>query len=155
MMTIDENAQRRIIERTDAGNGMIFEHNAWLRCRFDFAHNKPTWFSMWNDSGPNDCDKAAFQNKNGLIRASIEAKNVITREIITVVECNGIDFCNFQWLAIASTPAMAKFARVTSKNVGLALVTRDKKINVFVNGKITVENRSEAEKNFHYASYGR
>ncbi len=133
-----------------------YKNTALLRCRFDFSDGR-TWFSMWNESGPNDCDKAAYQNKNGLIRASIEAKNRETRRTAVIAECDGHEFCNFEWMALAVAPSAlgGKSKQILSQNVGLALVTSEQRVCVFMNGEIKIEKRSDTDKLFHYAGYGR
>lgn len=120
-----------------------------LRWRFDF-HGKPTRIGQWSRPADRLEDMAAFQNSEGLARASIEAQDVVTQETVTVAECDGSDFCNFQWVS-----AMWGLAGSHAKIVGLTLVTRDQRCTVYVNGETAVDDRTDEDKSFHYATYGR
>ena len=135
-------------------NGFIYKY--FLRCHFDFL-NKPSWSSMWNDSGPNNCDKACFQNKDGLIRAAIEAKDIVTRQIVILAECDGTDFCNFQWEAIALGGSIfnSKAHSAYGHNIGLSMITRKEKVKVFMNGDVKIEIRNEKDKLINFVSYGK
>jgi len=93
---------------------------------------------------------AAFRNAEGLVRASIEAQDVATNEIHTVVECDGYDFCNFQWLS-----AVFGFSGGYDKIIGINMITRDELCQVFVDGTTRIEKRTETDKKFHFATYGR
>src|SRR3990172_4226027 len=68
-----------------------------LRWRFDFS-DKPTRYGVWNSS----IEPAWSVNKNNLVRASIEGKDMQTRETRIIAECDGWDFVNFEW--VAATP---------------------------------------------------
>ena len=126
----------------------------WLRCRFDFADGRPPWFSQWNKSGPNNSDMACYQNKNGLVRASIEGKHIQTREFRVFAECDGHDFCNFEWLAAVAAP-LGTVGKLQGTNIGLVLVMRNVRCTVEMNGETRLDQRSEAEKKVHLAGYGR
>jgi len=120
-----------------------------LRWRFDFNGRASRW-GQWSRPATRLEDMAAFRNAEGLIRAAIEAQSVETDDIHTVVECDGHDFCNFQWISAAFGLA-APYARI----VGIALITRDEQCRVFVDGSTKIENRTEADKKYHYETYGR
>jgi len=127
-----------------------------LRCSFEFI-GKPSWRSMWNRSGKAASDQAWCQNKTGLVYAVIEGKDIVTRETIRLVECSGDKFANFEWLAQATIPMGAIHGAITVPgiNIGLVLVTSNERITVTQDGNISVEARSEEDKRFHYAGYGR
>ena len=93
---------------------------------------------------------AAFRNAEGLIRASIEAEDVVTNEIHTVVECDGPDYCNFQWIA-AAFGLSGGYVKV----IGISLISRDERCSVFVDGSTKIEKRTETDKKFHFETYGR
>ena len=129
-----------------------------LRWRFDFANNKPSKTGQWSRPATRKEDLAAMVNKDALVRACIEAKNVKTREIITIVECEGHDFINFEWInarhyftADLGATMIAPFHRL----IGLKLVTREMKANVFLDGTVFPERRTEAEKGIHYEGFGK
>jgi hypothetical protein len=97
---------------------------------------------------------ACFQNKTGLVRASIEGKNIQTREFRVFAECDGHDFCNFEWLAGVAAP-LGVVGKLQGTNIGLVLVTAHERCTVEMNGDIRVSKRTEAEKKTHLAGYGR
>jgi hypothetical protein len=128
-----------------------------LRWRFEFA-NKPTRAGMWSQPAKMQSDMAAFVNKDGLISASIEAKNFYTQEQFIIAECSGQDFVNFKWVAerhqVVAGPGLYSFANWHNL-VGLSLVTRDVELTVYFDGNNLILNRTEEDKNFHYECFGR
>lgn len=95
-----------------------------------------------------------MQSKENLSRAAIEGKCCRTFQIVTLAECPGVDFCNFEWMA----EFRARMGDVNAgycRNVGLTLVDRDNRTKVGFNGEIKTEIRSEQDKNFHYEGYGK
>lgn len=129
---------------------MFENHDLYkLRWRFDYA-NRPSKCGQWSKPATRDEDMAARQLKDGLIRASIEGQDISTQEIFTLAECDGHDFCNFQWISAqyGMSPGHAKI-------VGLAIMTRNQVAQVFVDGSSKILERPENDKNYHYAIYGR
>lgn len=126
-----------------------------LRFAFDYHDGRKAWRSQWNKTGPNATDSAWAQTKTNLRRASIEGKNLLTREIITIVECDGHDFVNFEWLAVVAVPFGTKHMTVEGTNVGAVLVTRDNRTTVLGDGTAQIQKRSEEDKKFHLAGFGR
>lgn len=126
-----------------------------LRWRYDYS-NAPAKYGIWSRPGNTPEVQAWRQNKEGLVRASIEAKDISTKEQRTLAECDGWNFVNFQWIAVASTPALFK-GSVTplTRLVGLKLMTRESMVEVYDTGEIKVLPRSEEDKTFHYATFGR
>lgn len=120
--------------------------NYKLRWRYDFAQ-RPSRHGMWSLPAQTTEDMAAFQNKEGLIRASIEGQDVRTSEIKTFAECDGWDFLNFQWIA-------ARFGLYVGadKIVGIKLITRNLNIAVFANGEILQNPRTL---NINFATFGK
>jgi len=123
-----------------------------LRWRFDFADGKVKTGS-WNGSSITAWDI----NKDGLIRASIEAKDYVTKKIKKMVECKGEDFVNFGWIGFASASAALSGVTVTPNTVigGLNMLTRDNNIRVFINGVANFKKRTDLEKKQHLAGFGR
>lgn len=120
-----------------------------LRWRFDFSDGKPSRFGMWSRPATRREDMAAYVNKTGLTRAAIEAKHIITREIVTVAECDGHDFITFQWLSSARFSGIGH--QLLSQQVyGLRLVSRDNFYDATVNGALNIVARPEDQKNFNY-----
>lgn len=131
-----------------------------LRWRYDYS-GRPSKFGMWGHSGPqNDmATKAWCHNKEGLTRACIEGKDVYTQRIVTLAECEGWDFVNFEWMVNASLPAMLApgFGSVKprSRIVGLTLVTRDWRVDIVDTGEVERRPRTAAEKRMNLATFGR
>ena len=119
-----------------------------LRWRFDFA-DKPVRYGMWSQAGTRDEDKASFVNTAGLVRASIEGKNVSTREIKTLAECDGHDYVLFKWNA--AYISHGSFSAGKHVLTGLKLVTREIELDVFSTGDVRVEARPQEDINFNYA----
>lgn len=117
-----------------------------IRWRFDFA-SRPARYGMWSLPAQNTDDMAAYQNKEGLVRASIEMQDVVTQEVITAIECDGFDYLNFQWIA-------ARFGMYQGwdKIVGLKLITRTTNYNVFCTGEI---NTSPRTLDINFATFGK
>jgi hypothetical protein len=117
-----------------------------LRWRFDFPDKAPS-IGMWSLPAQRPEDMAAYQNKEGLVRASIETQDIITQEIKTLAECDGWDFLNFQWIS-------ARFGLYQgwAKIVGLKLITRDYEIIVFDSGEI---ERRERRLDLNFATFGK
>lgn len=128
-----------------------------LRWRFDFAQ-KVTRCGMWSRSSNKTEEMAAFVNKDGLILASIEAKNYYTQEQFIIAECNGQDFVNFKWIAerhsVTGGTGLYSFSN-WHQLVGLKLVTRDFDLNVHFDGTNQIEQRTEEDKKFHYEGFGK
>lgn len=126
-----------------------------LRWRYDFR-DRPAVYGMWGNPGNGPGNQAWAQNKEGLSRAAVEAKDLDTKEIITLAECDGHDFRNFQWMAIAKVPMNFKGQITpTSQLVGMKLLTTDFEISVFANGVVKKQPLPESEKKLHFATYGR
>lgn len=129
-----------------------------LRWRFDFANNKPSKYGQWSRPATRPEDLAAMVNKDALVRASIEGKDRKTRQIVTIVECDGHDFVNFEWInarhhfcANLGATMIAPFHRL----LGLKLVTRELKACVFLDGTVLPLQRTEAEKKLHLEGFGK
>jgi len=129
-----------------------------LRWRFDFANNKPTKYGQWSRPATIQSDMAAMVNKEGLIRASIEGKDRTTKDVLTILECDGHDFVNFEWVnarhyfvSNLGASMIAPFHRL----LGLALVTREFKTLVLLDGTVHPRPRTEAEKKLHLEGFGK
>jgi hypothetical protein len=117
-----------------------------LRWRFDFL-NKPSRFGMWSNPGTNDIDKACFQNKEGLVSAKIEGKNILTRETKVLAEVSGQDYLNFQWMATL------KLKSQLTEVIGLKILSRYNEIEVLKDGSVSLKKLKNDNVNF--ATFGR
>lgn len=126
-----------------------------LRWRFDFAGRASKW-GKWSSPGQSPELKAWSNNKEGLVRACIEGQDVETQSVSVLAECDGHDFVNFQWEAVAMMPAN-RIGQVKPIHalVGLKLVTRDEEICVASSGGVSRRIRPECEKKIHFATFGR
>lgn len=146
---MSKTAQKMQTIRPADGNYLV----TW---RFDFSGDKPSKVGMWSMPATLKSDMAAYVNKEGLIRASIAAKNIQTREIITLAEVDGWDFCNFEWIAQGRIPGPGfGLKQLQSQVVGLRLRTRDYLFEAFTNGHVTKKARPESDKKFQYSGYGK
>lgn len=128
----------------------IKEQIRCLRWRFDYV-DKPSRLGAWDDSAPEETAKAYRQPRQGLLFASIEAKDhhgVIKR----IFECAGEDFCNFQWEVAAQLNTNGQPGR--HRIIGLTLVSRNHRASVFHQGSTSVEQRDKDDLDNHY-SYGK
>ena len=121
-----------------------------LRWRFDFANNKPSVRGMWNSAH----SPAWSVNKEHLIRASIEGKEIATGRTITLAACDGHDFVNFKW------HAFIKHMRNQTGNfpaipIGLILQTRTLDVLYLADGSFGTKQRTEADKRYNYAGFGK
>lgn len=128
-----------------------------LRWCFDFV-SKPSRYGRWSAPAANQSEMAAFVNKEGLVCARIEARNFYTNEVHTIAECDGWEFVNFKWnaerhkmMSSSNLPSLANFHNLT----GLKLVCRDIEVDVYFSGESEVTARTEEDKKFHYACFGR
>jgi hypothetical protein len=126
-----------------------------LRWRYDFISH-PVKYGQWDRSATLMTDMACYNLKEGLIRASIEAKDILTREIKTIVEVDGQNFCNFQWIAITRSPAIhSGTMNIRANNVGLRLIGRYTSFEVYKDGTVVMKERSIEDQKFNFAIYGR
>lgn len=123
-----------------------------LRWRFDYL-DRPSKMGQWSRPATLETDMAFFQNKEGVIRCSVEGKDVVSREVKTLAECEGWDYVNFQWMALLRNNGNGQ---AFLDHVGLKLITREFWIEVYAkNGLVRKLQRDEEDKNFHYATFGR
>ena len=127
-----------------------------LRWRYDFSDGKVI-AGMWSNPGKNQANQAWFHNKEGMIRASIEAKDLATSLISTVAECKGEDFRNFQWMAAAKVKPLGIGGEYSPQStiLGLRLLTRNNAVEAFVNGTGNTRPLTEGEKKIEFATYGK
>ena len=113
---------------------MITNKYYLLRWRFEYLDRVK--YGMWSNSGTRPEDQAWAQDKTGLVKAKIEAKDVATRQITTIAECSGDQYVNFQWIATATIQPFSINGSTTpiTRIVGLRLITKDEKQEVYANG---------------------
>jgi len=126
-----------------------------LRWRFDFR-DRASVYGMWGNPGKHAGNQAWAQNKEGLVRASVEAKDLATSTIMTLAQCDGHDYRNFQWVAIARVnPGFKGETTPRPQLIGMKLLTTDKEITVYANGVVKERPLPESEKKTNFATYGR
>jgi hypothetical protein len=131
-----------------------------LRYRFEYYDGKPSVSGKWDSSGEHPANQAWTQKREGLARVIIEGKHHITKEVETIVDCSGQDYRMLQWIAAGffSRRQLNKAGNgITplTRNIGMALWTSDKKIAVFNNGVVHIEELNDSERKYHFATYGR
>lgn len=100
-----------------------------LRWCYHFHGNKPSKRGQWLNGGEGE---AASVSRENLRCAVVEAKDIITREVFPLYECDGQDFVLFQWKA-----ALAVQTGVTRLD-GLRMICRDQYVEVFVTGEVNI-----------------
>lgn len=108
-----------------------------LRWRFDFD-GKPTKFGGWNAARQNPHEMAAFVDKTGLVRASIEGELIGAWIVKTLFECDGHLYSSTEWNMAASIPAFLPKSDMIRPGsvIGMSMLTANEKITVFVDGQI-------------------
>jgi hypothetical protein len=129
-----------------------------MRWRFDFI-DRPAKYGKWSSPGSKGASelKAHLQLKEGLVRACIEGKNRLDpADVRPLAECDGWDFVNFKWMALAAAPANFRGEiKPLHCLMGMQLITREFMFSVLPDGSVDKKDRSEADKNIKYAIYGR
>ncbi len=121
-----------------------------LRWRFDFL-NKPSVKGIWLSSHA----PAWRVNKDGLIRAAVEGKDIRTRDVRTLAACDGHEFVNFKWHAIISHPVVGGSGDYPGVPIGLILQTRSQDVLTLIDGRHAIKDRTQLDKEFHYAGFGK
>jgi hypothetical protein len=130
-----------------------------IRWRYDWTNRAPK-MGMWSLTTKNEIDQAWNKNKEGLLWASVEGKPLTGGEPVTLVQCMGQDFCFFQWIAMASMPALGvltqkkPFTPIT-RLVGIKVVTRYEVVSVYDTGHIFREPRTKEDMSYNYAAFGK
>ena len=107
---------------------------------------------MWNSSHITAWDR----NKEGLVRASIEVKDMASKQTFVRAECDGHDFRVFQWLAIAKVnPNFKGSISPTPVNIGLKMLTTRKVVTVLYDGTVDVRDITKDELDVNFATFGR
>jgi len=117
-----------------------------LRWRFDFV-NKKSKYGGWNSMSTQPVDMAAFVDKTGLLRASIETESISTYALKTMAEIDGHKYVSCSWKAAASSPSfLAGSFKTCGSVIGLTMYTEDLEVTVFVDGQIKVNKLKEHQK---------
>lgn len=105
-----------------------------LRWRFDYS-NRPPRYGVWNGASDLKSDMAAYQPKDGLVTATVEAKK--DGVVKPIVVCPGHEFVMFQWNAVAYGPAVfSGTVKPLTRLLGIKLVTTKEEINICPTGKV-------------------
>jgi len=101
---------------------------------------KPDRMGQWSAMGDKH-SRAAYAPKEGLARAMIEAKDVHTGIIASILDIPGFDFVNFEWQGSAIAPLGifgpgVKSIKIRPHIVGASLVSRDWVYRVLISGKV-------------------
>lgn len=131
----------------------ILPRNYRLRWRFDYV-NRPTRRGIWDGVGPEGGVESAWrQPKDGLIAALIEGECMKTHEVYVLAEVRGQDYAFAQWDSHVRTgPGIGlkrdfKPFRMTH---GLALLTRDERVTVFIDGTVARRPLTDEERGFNF-----
>ena len=127
-----------------------------LRWRYDYPEKVVR--GMWSNAGENPANQAWSNNKEGLVRAIIEGKDLKTKEIKVLAECPGEDFRVFQWVASVRMPGGAPAGgsvTIAGSIIGMKLLTRDEELTILDTGLGKARPLPESEKNLNFRTYGK
>jgi hypothetical protein len=106
-----------------------------LRYRFEYQ-KRPDRVGMWDRPATDVKQMAYSANRSDLMSVVIEGKNVVTREIKQLYNCDGQDYVNMQWLAQYRQSMSGSSQDV----IGLCMITRYVKVEVFQSGAIRIRD---------------
>ena len=111
---------------------------------------------MWGNPGRSRANQAWTQNREGLVRASIEGKDLVTKEIVTLAQCDGHNFRTFQYIAVARAPALITGTiQPMTQLVGMKILTTDYELIVLDTGETGKAKLKDSERNLNFATYGK
>ena len=121
-----------------------------LRWRLEYLDGKKTQYGGWNAASQDIKQMAAFKNKDHLARAVIEGEKVGQWVIYPLVEVDGHNFASFEWRVALTAPSFLGRSKMDSYTasgdvIGMSILTRDKKITVFVDGQVQTRPLTEYE----------
>lgn len=122
-----------------------------LRWRFVYK-DKPDRFGVWDYAGECPTTRASCQSTQGLARAIVEGKNILTRETVVLADISGQDFMLFQWIKVDhfSGGGLTPSAQYM---VGMKVVTRYGNIIVNNDGTLNRTPLSVADRTINFAAY--
>jgi hypothetical protein len=121
------------------------------RLRWAFEFKDKIKIGQWNGASRMPSDMAAFVNKTGLRYAVIEGEEQFTWRVNRLLEVPAADYVSMEWVAAVSAPlglSAGQSARVSGHIIGLTIVTRCKKITVYIDGSLVQRSLSEDERKF-------
>ena len=94
---------------------------------------------LWNEPGVKDDPKsqAWLQPTKGLAWACVEALHIATRKTFILAECNGQDYCQFQWIGTVPLRGGDHVPKIR----GMVLVSRDMEFDVYMSGEVFPRQR--------------
>lgn len=124
-----------------------------LRWGFQFA-TRPTRRGPWDCGSDRPEDSAWAVNKEGLLKAFVEAEDIATHEVTMLTEVPGEDYATAQWEMHSRVAAIwredSPVTAVRPRPIihGLSLLTRDEKITVMVSGAVERRPLTAGERGF-------
>jgi hypothetical protein len=108
------------------------------------------WASQWNRTGPAERDCAWAQSRVGLVRAAIEAFDLVKKTTEVVAQCSADQFVTFRWESVTpylppkKNTAMA-LPPAEGANIGLIIITREEALHVRCDGRMQFRLLTEDE----------
>ena len=93
-------------------------------------------------------------NKECLVCAQIEGKDIHTREVITLAACEGHEFVNMKWYAAFKSGFFAT-GKFPGSIIGMIMQTRELDVLYLIDGNHATKIRTGEDKKFHYAGFGK
>lgn len=130
-------------------------YKRWVRYRLCFDYlDKPSYRGIWNGATNNFDDMIARVNKNGIVRAYIQAEDKLYR-VQTVFECDGHEYVTVKWIGGVSMGTGLNLFKKKDKFVlapdvlGIAVLTRTHRFAFYVDGSMAQPRPlTEYEKKF-------
>lgn len=115
-------------------------------------HTGLTKQGAWSDPGSKDdpLSKASSFSSEGLLTANIDAKHMISNNIMVLASIKGADYCCFKWLGTVRIDQAMLCQYLTPKIVGLSIVGRNHIATVLTTGAVGMELKNFDDKIMKY-----
>lgn len=107
-----------------------------LRWRYEYKDGKPPLYGQWSPGGKEGAARLADQTN--LDRAMIEAKDIVKRDVFTLLECDAAEFIKFEWVTLQSVFMGGKIQMGPRRVVGLRILTKYGNMEAFTSGECKI-----------------
>lgn len=131
------------------GPAVVVPRRFRLRWAFYYHNGRPPRIGIWDGAGNGVRDMAAFQPKDGLLWAAIEAESIFDFTIKRLVEVSGPDLQTIEWDTFVRGPGVSWKGgsyQPACRLAGLSLITRTERISAKIDGSLTRKVLSAEER---------
>lgn len=114
-----------------------------LRWRFEYKDGSAK-YGQWSPGGTEG--EASRIDKTNLACAKIEAKDILKRDVFTLVECPAEDFVVFRWISLQSVHMGGRISMGQRRVVGLKILTRSEGMEAYSSGDVRMVALDDGEK---------